>query len=155
MITTPSAEPGLTIQEMARQSGLSEHTLRYYERVGLLTAIPRDNSSGHRRYPLETVDVIESLACLRGTGMSIGDMRRYLELRKQGSGAAEEQRALFAAHKAVLEREMEILKTRMEYLAGKVAFWEAIGAGDTEKARVIGAANRQIARRMLTRSENE
>ncbi len=73
---------------MARQSGLSEHTLRYYERIGLLTPISRDRSSSHRRYSAETVGIVESLSCLRGTGMPLEDIRTFLNLRQQGSLAA-------------------------------------------------------------------
>lgn len=89
LLDKPTGQPTqllaeLTIQEMARQSGLSEHTLRYYERIGLLTPIPRDGSSGHRRFPPETVQLVESLACLRGTGMTVADMRHYLQLNERG-----------------------------------------------------------------------
>jgi DNA-binding transcriptional MerR regulator len=119
--TFKQTETDLTIQEMAQQSGLSEHTLRYYERIGLLTPIPRDDSSGHRRYPPETIRLVETLACLRGAGMSIDDMRKFLRLLEQGSAAASEQKMLFASHKNALEGELEQMKRRIEYLAGKVA----------------------------------
>jgi DNA-binding transcriptional MerR regulator len=142
-------EPGLTIQEMAQQSELSEHTLRYYERIGLLTPIPRDGSSGHRRYPPEAVGLIESLACLRGTGMSLDNIRRYLQLREQGMVVAGEQKALFAAHKDALEDEMEQMQKRIEYLTGKVAYWEAVEAGDMVRAREIGEANQLLARSLI------
>ncbi len=138
------AHETLTIQEMARQSGLSEHTLRYYERIGLLTPIPRDRSSGHRRYSADTVSVIESLSCLRGTGMSLGDIRTFLRLRQQGSLAATEQKALFTSHLAAVTEEMEQIKTRMEYLAGKVAYWTAVEAGDMDKAELAKDAARRL-----------
>lgn len=141
METHTRAEIGLTIQEMAKQSGLSEHTLRYYERIGLLMPIPRDGSSGHRRYPPETVGLVESLACLRGTGMSIRDIRRYLRLRERGAAAAAEQKALFAAQEAVLAQEMERMNRQRQYLEGKVAYWEAVEAGDMAGAHAIGEAN--------------
>ena len=64
-----------TLQEVVERSGLSEHTLRYYERIGLLDEVQRDDSSGHRRYTEEDLRIIEALACLRATGMSIDDMR--------------------------------------------------------------------------------
>ncbi len=57
----------------------SESALRYYERIGLIDPVPRDSSSSHRRYAAETVDTLEALACLRSTGMSIDDMRAYLD----------------------------------------------------------------------------
>lgn len=140
----PTQKETLTIQEMARQSGLSEHTLRYYERIGLLTPIPRDQSSGHRRYSADTAGVIESLSCLRGTGMSLEDIRTFLHLRQQGNFAAAEQQALFAAHLAVLAEEMEQMKVRMEYLAGKVAYWKAVEDGNESESERIRLANRLL-----------
>ena len=65
----------LTIQQASRRTRLAESALRYYEYIGLIDRIPRDESSGHRRYPRELVTAIESLSCLRGTGMSVQDMR--------------------------------------------------------------------------------
>jgi MerR family regulatory protein len=56
----------LTIQQMSRHTGLAESALRYYERIGLIGAVPRDESSGHRRYPPDLVAAIEALSCLRG-----------------------------------------------------------------------------------------
>ena len=145
----------LTIQEMARQSGLSEHTLRYYERIGLLTPIPRDSSSGHRRYSADTGSVIESLSCLRGTGMSLEDIRTFLHLRQQGSLAAAEQKELFAAHLAVVTEEMEQMKVRMEYLAGKVAYWKAIEAGDGDEAEKVRLENRRLMPKLRRNKETQ
>src|SRR5687767_9249406 len=63
-----SLEPmgdGFTVQETAERTGLSEHTLRYYERAGLLAAVRRDGSSGHRRYSADDVARVRTLApCL-------------------------------------------------------------------------------------------
>ena len=134
----------LTIQEMARQSGLSEHTLRYYERIGLLTPIPRDRSSGHRRYSADMALVVESLSCLRGTGMPLEDIRTFLHLRQRGNLAAREQKALFAAHLAVLAEEMEQMKVRVEYLADKVAYWTAVEAGNRDEAELAKEAARRL-----------
>lgn len=136
---------GPTIAQMARQSGLSEHALRYYERIGLLRPIPRDRSSGHRRYAPDTVARVESLACLRGTGMSIEEMRRHLELLGQGHAAASEQKALFEAHRAVVARELEAVRARLAYLEGKIAYWSAVEAGDETGAQAASEANRRLA----------
>ena len=138
----PEQEDTLTIREMAQRSGLSEYTLRYYERIGLLTPIPRDQSSGHRRYSPDTVGLIESLSCLRGMGMSLEDIRAFLHLWQQGgSFAAAEIKELFAAHLAVVTEEMEQMKVRMEYLANKVAYWGAVEEGRTDAAEEVRQAN--------------
>src|SRR5712664_1449518 len=90
----------LTIQEVSRRSGLSEPTLRYYEKIGLIERVERDESSGHRRYGAAVVNRIEALACLRATGMSVQDMRDYLRhldeaARGRDTAAAAEMSALF------------------------------------------------------------
>ena len=55
----------LTIQDVSRRSGLSEPTLRYYEEIGLIGPVSRDERSGHRRYREEDLDTLQALACLR------------------------------------------------------------------------------------------
>lgn len=138
----------MTIKEMAAQSGMSEHTLRYYEKIGLIQPIPRDESSGHRRYRPETAQVVETLSCLRASGLSIEDMRRYLELREHGDEAAAEQKALFEARASEIDREIERLRVRQRFLAGKVAYWDARLQGDAELAEEIARGNQQIAREL-------
>jgi MerR family transcriptional regulator, aldehyde-responsive regulator len=109
-ITTDEAE--LTIQQVSRRTGLAESTLRYYERIGLIDAVPRDQSSGHRRYPPDLVAAIESLSCLRGTKMSVHDMRAYVVNMRRGRVAAADQRQLFAGHADRLRGEIARLRLR-------------------------------------------
>ena len=144
---------GLAVQEMALVSGLSAHTLRYYERIGLLMPIPRDSSSGHRRYSSDSIGVLNTLSCLRATGMSIDDMRRYLQLRKRGDVVAGEQKRLFAAHAAALARELEMMHARMEYVAGKVAYWAAVDAGDLGLAEEIAVVNQYRGDQLKTKKD--
>ncbi len=94
-ITTTKPEATLTIKQMAAQSGMSEYTLRYYEKIGLIEPIPREKNSGHRRYSADTVQMVEAFACLRASGFSLDDMRRYLRMWEQGDEAAAEQKLLF------------------------------------------------------------
>lgn len=121
---------GLTIQEMARRSGFTEPTLRYYEKIGLLGRVARDESSGHRRYDPATADRVEALACLRSAGMTVSGMRRYLDLLAQGDSAAAEQRDLFAAQAEKLAADIERLQLRLAYLRGKEDLWDARVRGD-------------------------
>src|SRR4051794_12795967 len=82
-----------TIAEVAALSGLSAHTLRYYERIGLLDPVARVHG-GQRRYDAEDLAWLAFLQRLRATGMPIRDMRRYAELRRQGDGTVAARRAL-------------------------------------------------------------
>ena len=122
----------LTIQDVARRSGLSEPTLRYYEEVGLIGPIDRDASSGHRRYRDEDLDTVQILACLRGMGMGIEDMRTYQANRMRGRAAAAEQRDLLLRHADRVEAEIETLRTHLDYLREKAALWDARDRGDAD-----------------------
>ena len=121
----------LSIQEMSRRSGLSEPTLRYYEEVGLVGPVDRDERSGHRRYRDEDLDVLQALACLRALGMGIEDMRTYQANRaRRGRAVAAEQRDLLLRHAERIEAEIVALHTRLDYLREKSALWDARAQGD-------------------------
>jgi MerR family copper efflux transcriptional regulator len=120
----------LTIQDVSRRSGLSEPTLRYYEEIGLIGPVARDESSGHRRYQPEDLDILQALACMRGLGVGIQDMRTYQANRRRGHEAAAEQRDLLLRHAERIEAEIAAQYTRLEYLHGKAALWDARARGD-------------------------
>lgn len=149
LIDTAPPEATLTIKQVAAQSGLSEYTLRYYEKIGLIEPIPRDESSGHRRYRPETVQQLESLSCLRACGLSLDDMRIYLKKGLHGDAVvAAEKKAMFQAHAAKIAEEIHLLEIRQRYLDGKIAYWDARLHGDLELAEQIAARNQEIAREL-------
>ena len=147
-IPIAKTEAPLTIKQMADLSGMSEYTLRYYEKIGLIEPIPRDGSSGHRRYSTETVRIVERLSCLRASGFSLDEMRLYLQQRKRGDAAAAEQKALFLAHAEAVAEEIRKLHIRQRYLSGKVAYWDAHLGGDLERAAQIAEENQEIAKEL-------
>ncbi len=137
----------LTIQEASQRTGLSEPTLRYYERVGLIEPVPRDPSSRHRRYSADIVENIEALACLRATGMGIEDMRRYLAGLDGDSAATADMVDLFEGHATRIAAEIEAMKVRYEYARAKAELWRARRDGrpraeSAAAARVISVMQR-------------
>jgi DNA-binding transcriptional MerR regulator len=103
-----TAATELTVAEAAQAAGVSAHTLRYYERAGLLAPIER-NGSGHRRFTPEDVDWVIVCTRLRATGMPIRMIRDYAALVHEGEGNEEARLALLEAHRAlVLERLAEV-----------------------------------------------
>ena len=111
----------LTIRDVSRRSGLSEPTLRYYEEIGLIGPIARDESSGHRRYRTEDLDELQILACMRALGVGIEDMRVYQANRARGHSAAAEQRDLLLRHAERIEAEIAAQYARLGYLREKAA----------------------------------
>jgi DNA-binding transcriptional MerR regulator len=137
----------LTIQDVSRRSGLSEPTLRYYEEIGLIGPVARDEGSRHRRYRPEDLDVLQALACMRALGVGIEDMRAYQANRSRGHEAAAEQRDLLLRHAARIEAEIAAQHTRLDYLREKAALWDARARGDAAaeaaaKQRVTEAIER-------------
>src|SRR6202034_1780352 len=115
----------LTIQDVSRRSGLSEPTLRYYEQVGLIGPVERDESSGHRRSREDDIDTLQALACLRAMGVGIEDMRTYQANRALGHAKAGDQRDLLLRHAERIEAEIETLHVHLGYLRAKAALWDA------------------------------
>ncbi|MGB3186304.1 MAG: MerR family transcriptional regulator [Ornithinimicrobium sp.] len=97
-----TAQQALTPAQMAERTGVSIDTLRYYEREGLLSAVARAGS-GHRRYSAADVAWVEVLRCLRDTGMSIEQLRRYCELGAQGSRTEPERLRMLRSHRSLVE----------------------------------------------------
>lgn len=144
----------LTIQQVARRTGLSESALRYYERIGLIDRVPRDDSSGHRRFPPDLVASVESLACLRGTGMSVQDMRSYVANMQDGDAAQAQQR-LFADHAQRLADEIARLQVRRSYVAAKAQLWQARCDGDDAAAQRLIPAIVELSNRLLNQEATD
>ena len=109
----------LTIADAARASGLSAHTLRYYERAGLLDPVER-NGGGHRRYTDGDLDRIRFLSKLRATGMPIREVRRYADLLKASEGNDRERLALLEAHRERVLRRLEETAGNLELIEWKI-----------------------------------
>ena len=91
--------PGLTIAETAERTGLTTHTLRYYERDGLMLGEVDRSASGHRRYTEHDLGWVEMITRLRSTGMPIREVRAYAALVRAGDGHWEERLDLLRAHR--------------------------------------------------------
>lgn len=122
-----------TIKEAAALTGLPSSTLRYYESIGVIAPIGRGESSKHRIYTDEDLDMLTWVACLSATGMSVSDMRRYLENGSFGAAAAADQVELLRSQQQKLEREAELLAVRQRYVALKIEYWQAVAAGDAAR----------------------
>jgi DNA-binding transcriptional MerR regulator len=112
-------EEELTIHEVAAQTGLSVHTLRYYERIGLLDPVSR-GSSGHRRYMADDIVWISFLQCLRKTGMSIRQMQAYAVLRRQGDVSIPERLVFLEEHHRQIQENMHELESYLKMVERKI-----------------------------------
>lgn len=110
----------MTIQELAEEVGVSAHTLRYYEREGLMPEVRRDAGSGHRRYDDVHVRWVRFLRRLRLAGMPIAMVRRYVDAVRSGDSGNDERLALLAAHRSEVVRRLDELGAHLEVLDRKL-----------------------------------
>ena len=130
-MTTVAAQ-GMTIAEAAEAAGVSVHTLRYYERAGLLAPVER-NGSGHRRFTDRDVEWAVTCTRFRATGMPIRRIRDYAKLVREGEGNEAERLALLEEHRAdVLVRLAEV-KRNLELIDYKVGLYREKLAGDSAR----------------------
>ena len=114
----------LSIAEAAEQTGLRAHTLRYYERDGLLLHPVERAPSGHRRYTDEDLRWIQMVTRLRATGMPIRDVRRCAALVRDGDGNESERLALLLSHREVVERQLAEVSSHLRAIDHKIALYE-------------------------------
>ena len=115
----------LTIQEVAQATGLTAHTLRYYERVGLIHPIGREENT-HRRYTPDDVGWIDFLTKLRATGMSIKDMQKYAELQRRGDETLPDRIEMLKSLRDKVEAHMEELNEHLKLIYYKIDFYQKI-----------------------------
>ncbi len=113
-------EAGITVAQMSEATGVTAHTLRYYERAALIRPVAR-NSANQRRYSAEDITWVQFLLRLRETGMSIAQMREYAVLREQGAVTMHDRLLLLEAHQAGLRERIARLRAHEKALALKVA----------------------------------
>jgi DNA-binding transcriptional MerR regulator len=110
-----------TTGEAAAKCGLSQHTLRWYERIGLLGDIER-GGDGRRRFSDGDLDWLSLLTKLRATGMPVRDMQRYAELVRSGAGQAE-RLELLKRHREQVRRAIAAQRECLRLLDTKITYY--------------------------------
>ena len=118
-------DAGYTIQSMAERSGMTAHTLRYYERVGLIQPVGRARN-GHRRYSEADEAWIGFLHCMRATNMPIRAMQHYAELRELGDATSLERRKILEDHQAGIAEQIVELQKAHALLTHKITNYRKI-----------------------------
>jgi DNA-binding transcriptional MerR regulator len=121
-----------TIGEAAAKCGLSPHTLRWYERIGLLPPIER-GGDGRRRFSDADLDWLSLLSKLRATAMPVRDMQRYAELVRSGAGQAE-RLELLTRHREQVRRDLAARRECLRLLDAKISYYGSCLAAADEPA---------------------
>lgn len=121
-----------SIGEIAAKTGLSTHTLRFYEKEGLLPNI-RKNSAGLRRFSEEDLNWLTVVGCLKSTGLPLKEIKHYLDLSQKGDETLEERLQIFEKQKNRLNEQIKLLQDNMEKINFKIKYYqEALISGEKE-----------------------
>ena len=118
LVVDPDEEIALGIGEVAERTGLTTHTLRYYERIGLL-AVPRDHA-GRRWYTEPELARVVFITRLRHTAMPIRDIQAYFRLVAEGPGNEDRRLALLEAHRDRVKAHITELESALGVVEYKI-----------------------------------
>jgi DNA-binding transcriptional MerR regulator len=112
------------VANMADITGLTPHTLRYYEKELLLLDVPR-NSSGHRYYSEDHLAAVKFISALRATNMSIGTIKEYISLYRQGSNTSPARMSILKDHEHLVMEHLEDVKSSLKMIRKKIKHYQA------------------------------
>ncbi|MEV7470941.1 MerR family transcriptional regulator [Streptomyces kronopolitis] len=124
----PTGRDRYTISEVAEHTGLSAHTLRWYERIGLMPHVDRTHT-GQRRFCNRDLDWLDLVAKLRLTAMPVADMVRYAELVRAGESTFAAREQLLTAHREDVRQRIAELQGTLDVLDYKIDIY-----GDARRA---------------------
>lgn len=122
-----------SIGEISNMTGISISTLRYYDREGMFPDLER-SSGGIRVFSDREVSALRVIECLKNTGMSIKDIKEFLEWCQEGDSSLGKRQALFHNRMKEVERQIEALKETMNLLKYKCWYYDTAVAAGTEEA---------------------
>jgi DNA-binding transcriptional MerR regulator len=113
-----------SISEAAELTGLTTHTLRYYERAGLMLASVDRASSSHRRYTQADIAWVGFLTKLRSTGMPIAQVRNYVELVRGGDSTTQDRLDLLERHRTSVVAQLDEVTRSLAAIDFKIATYK-------------------------------
>ena len=115
----------MRIAEVSERYGISADALRYYERAGLLRHVPRD-ASGIRNYDETACKTVEFVKCMRGAGVSVEALVRYMDLFDKGDSTISARKALLIEQRDAIREKIAGLQAGLDRLDYKIAHYEDV-----------------------------
>ncbi len=115
---------GYTVKQVAEKTRLAPHVLRYYEKEGLLPQVGRSRS-GIRHYSEDDLEWLGLICCLKNTGMSIRQIREFVDLSIQGDCTLKERCEMLKTHKQAVETQIQDMYRYLEKVTHKIAYFSA------------------------------
>ncbi len=118
----------MTISEASKKYNITADTIRYYEKEGLIPAVPR-NKNGIRDFDENSCGWIEFIKCMRSAGLEIETLKRYVSLFRQGTKTVKERKILLEEQREKLLKKQEDIKATLDRLNYKIEKYEEIEKG--------------------------
>lgn len=115
-----------TIKQVAEKTNLSIYTLRYYDKEGLLPLIKR-SETGIRKFTDNDIEWIKLICCLKNSGMSIENIKEFMQCCLKGKEGADERKSMLEEHKKNIENQIEQLNRSMQIVNYKIDHYKEIG----------------------------
>ncbi|GHI95922.1 MerR family transcriptional regulator [Streptomyces olivaceus] len=128
----PDGQDRYTISEVVAFTGLTAHTLRWYERIGLMSGVDRSHT-GQRRYSNRDLDWLDFVGKLRMTGMPVADMVRYAEMVREGESTYADRRELLESTRRDALTRIAELRDALAVLDRKIGFYGDAGGAESEQ----------------------
>ena len=112
-----------TIGKVAEMMGLTTHTLRFYDKEGLLPNVSK-TKSGVRQFTDADINWLMMLECLKSTGLQLKEIKHYINLLKKGNSSLVERAEMFKKQKIKCQQEINLLKQTMKKLDFKIHYYE-------------------------------
>ena len=112
-----------SVKEISDRLGISPHTVRYYTDEGLIPTVQRDDH-GRRVFTEECVGWFETIHCLRACGMSINDVKAYVDLSRQGVSTARERLHIIEHYEQVAQQQLLEAQKRVDFVHRKIAYYQ-------------------------------
>jgi len=111
-----------TISQIAEITNLTSHTLRYYDKEGLLPFLERTDA-GNRIFKDSDLEWLSIICCLKNTGMQIKDIKIFIEWCKQGDGTLEQRRQMFLNQRKIVEQQITELENNLKKIDYKIWYY--------------------------------
>ena len=118
----------MKVAQVSKKYGISQDTLRYYEKIGLLSNIPR-TKSGIREYDESSCKQIEFIKCMRAAGMQIAPLSEYMKLLSKGKDTVTQRKKLLEEQREILQKKKEEIENTLNRLDYKISLYEDIEKG--------------------------
>ncbi|MCI9382400.1 MAG: MerR family transcriptional regulator [Dorea sp.] len=113
----------MTISDVSKKYGISQDTLRYYEKIGVIPPVNR-NESGLRDYTEEDCGWVELAACMRSAGLPLDALTEYVRLSREGDTTIPERRQLLLEQKERLMIQLKAIQETLERLDYKISRYD-------------------------------